>query len=333
MEHNYPKVNFIGNKKKLTTWIINNFPIKSGVVLDLFCGGCSVSYSLKEAGFDVFSNDVLYSNYVLAKALIENNNTVLSQKDIKYSDNARLIAKYKDKINFMVNKLYYDYEIDELSKLLAVSESYDGYQYYMFLSLLRRAMIRKLPYSRMNVPWEQIKKLRDEKYSYAKYGRARAYHNLTFIEHMQENLDNYNNAVFSSKATCKALNYDALEAIKKVGKIDAIYMDPPYPGTMNNYDSFYGVYDEIFNEKKEHTNFNNKKIFLNNLNALINVALNKTKYVILSLNTRVKPHPDEIYQLLSNFGDVNQYYVNHNYQVTGKDNKCSSKELLFVLAK
>jgi adenine-specific DNA-methyltransferase len=26
-------------------------------------------------------------------------------------------------------------------------------------------------------------------------------------------------------------------------------MDPPYPGTMNKYDQFYGLFDEMFNIK------------------------------------------------------------------------------------
>ncbi len=44
----------------------------------------------------------------------------------------------------------------------------EGYVKYLFQSLLRRAMIRKLPYSRMNITWENIVKLRDEEYSYKK---------------------------------------------------------------------------------------------------------------------------------------------------------------------
>ena len=72
--NNYPKVNYIGNKEKLAEWIIQKFPIEKGTVLDLFCGGCSVSYALKEQGFNVISNDALFSNYVIAKAIIENNN-------------------------------------------------------------------------------------------------------------------------------------------------------------------------------------------------------------------------------------------------------------------
>lgn len=73
----YPKVNYIGNKEKLVNWIIDEMPVKEGVVLDIFAGGCSVSYALKEAGYSVISNDILYADYVIAKALIENNNKTL----------------------------------------------------------------------------------------------------------------------------------------------------------------------------------------------------------------------------------------------------------------
>ena len=78
----YPKVNYIGNKEKLAEWIIENLPISHGTVLDLFCGGCSVSYALKKHGFNVISNDVLFSNYVIAKAIIENDNEHLLLEDL-----------------------------------------------------------------------------------------------------------------------------------------------------------------------------------------------------------------------------------------------------------
>ena len=80
----YPKINYIGNKNKLTDWIVDNFPYSKGTVLDLFCGGCSVSYALKEKGYKVYSNDALYSNYVLAKAIIENNNVTLKKEDFDF---------------------------------------------------------------------------------------------------------------------------------------------------------------------------------------------------------------------------------------------------------
>ena len=82
----YPKVNYIGNKEKLVNWIIEEMPVKEGIVLDIFAGGCSVSYALKLAGYSVISNDILYADYVIAKALIENESVSLpiSVFDTKY---------------------------------------------------------------------------------------------------------------------------------------------------------------------------------------------------------------------------------------------------------
>jgi adenine-specific DNA-methyltransferase len=68
-QNNFPKINYIGNKEKLVKWIADSIPIKSGTMLDLFAGGCSVSYEFKKRGFMVISNDILYSNFVLASHL------------------------------------------------------------------------------------------------------------------------------------------------------------------------------------------------------------------------------------------------------------------------
>ena len=119
----YPKINYIGNKSKLVDWIISNMPIKSGIVVDLFSGGASVSYEFKKQGFEVISNDCLFSNYVLSKAIIENNietltkdvfNTEISEKDI--------LKKYEEISKYLTNVLYYDYEVKELAKLIKISE-------------------------------------------------------------------------------------------------------------------------------------------------------------------------------------------------------------------
>ena len=61
----YPTINYIGNKLKVSDWIIENIPTDCNSILDLFSGGCSVSYKLKSKGYKVISNDVLYSNFVL----------------------------------------------------------------------------------------------------------------------------------------------------------------------------------------------------------------------------------------------------------------------------
>lgn len=326
----YPKINYIGNKEKIVDWIIDEFPIKKGIVLDLFSGGCSVSYALKERGYSVISNDILYADYVLAKAIVENDDCQINSSVFDLSINSNDVALIKEKISFLVNKLYFEYEVDELAELITISNRLRGYQRYLFLALLRRSMIRKLPYSRMNVPWNQIQKLRNEEYSYKLYGRKRAYHNISFKEHILDNIESYNSAVFY-KNKCIALNMDALSVIEKITYVDVVYLDPPYPSTMNNYDSFYGVFDEIFDEKKDHIDFTKKMSFLENLEKIIRALIGKTGYIVLSQNTKVKPSPNEIMQLLHKYGSVELKEKKHIYQVTGKLNKRDSKELLFIL--
>ncbi len=328
----YPKINYIGNKNKLTDWIVNNFPYKKGTVLDLFCGGCSVSYALKEKGYKVFSNDALYSNYVLAKSIIENNNVFLESKDFEIEVSKKeTLNKYKE-IKFLENRLYFPYEVEELANLVCKSEKLQDYKKYLFLSLIRRAMIRKIPYSRMNVPWNQIVKLRDEDYSYEKYKRRRAYHNLPFIDHINDNLSNYNNAVFNNGKENQAFNRDAFKMIEKLDEnVDIIYMDPPYPATMNKYGDFYGLYDSIFKRKINYINFSENNKFLENLEKLIIKCLYKTKYIVISENNKTKPSIDEISSMLSKYGKVEIKEKKHQYKVTNKENKNETIEVLIIL--
>ena len=326
----YPKVNYIGNKEKLADWIIDQMPVGKGTVLDLFAGGCSVSYALKKRGYSVISNDILFANYVIAKALIENNDTKLSQKVFDKKVSKKNIDDLTEQFSFLKEYLYYPYEVKELSKIVAIAEKLSGFEKYMLLSLIRRAMIRKLPYSRMNVPWEQIQKLRDEEYSYKKYKRKRSYHNQSFESHICENIEDYNNAVFK-KEKCKAYNCDAFSMAKKIDFVDVVYMDPPYPSTMNNYDAFYGAFDEMFCKKKKHVDFTQKSNFIDNIEKLIKMLKGKTRYIVISQNTRVQPSPDQIENMLKKYGIITIKEKKHNYQVTGKQNKNISKELLFIL--
>jgi adenine-specific DNA-methyltransferase len=95
-------------------------------------------------------------------------------------------------------------------------------------------MIRKMPYSRFNVPWEQVIKLRDEEHSYVKYKKRRAYHNKSFKEHFIENLQEYNNAILNNKQDNYSFNDDIFNILPQI-KADVIYLDPPYTGIIDEY--------------------------------------------------------------------------------------------------
>lgn len=329
----YPKVNYIGNKEKLAEWIIDKLPIKQGVVLDLFSGGCSVSYALKNRGFDVISNDVLFSNFVIAKAIIENDKEVLNEDEINCSIEPDLYVEKYNQIKFLSNSLYYDEEVKELAKLILLSERLSGYKRYLFLALLRRSMIRKIPYSRMNIKWSEITKLRDEEYSYKKYGRYRHYHNVPFAEHIHENLDQYNCAVVDNNTKCCAWNYDAYDCLEKLNQtVDVIYMDPPYPSTMNKYEEFYGSFDKALGKNIQiKTDLTNKETFLKNFSELVKLCVGKTRYIAISLNNKSFPSAELLMQSISLFVEENQLYSKqHVYKITGKENKKTNVEFLLL---
>jgi len=328
----FPKVNYIGNKNKLADWIAENIPITEGKVLDLFAGGSSVSFALKKKKYTVISNDSLYASYVVNKALIENKEVKLDENRI---DEA-LKAKYYDEhlrknLNWLSNNLYYAEEVDELTNLVNFSKVLTGYEKYMYLSLLRRAMIRKLPYSRMNLNWKNIKKLRNEEYSYEKYGRRRAYHNQKFSHHMLAEVNSYNKAIFDNGMTNHASQLDAITALKEYDSYDVVYLDPPYPGTMNNYDGFYGSFDKMFKKDKVYTDWTKPDNFLKLLKKALEVSSQKAKYLILSINSNTKPGIEQIIDVLKSYGVVEIKERKHNYQVSGKVNKNKNIELLIIL--
>lgn len=124
---------------------------------------------------------------------------------------------------------------------------------------------------------------------------------------------------------------DALDMLDIVDHVDVIYMDPPYPSTMNKYDEFYGAFDQLFNKQKKHIDLTNKKLFSENLETLLQKAILKTDYVVMSLNSNSKPGVEEIRHLFSKYGSVSIEEKKHNYQVSGKTNKNSNYELLVIL--
>ena len=81
--HKYPKINYIGNKDRISSWICEQIPEGVDSVFDAFAGGASVSYEAKNRGYKVISNDIMLVNYNISKALIENKSQTLSLRDIK----------------------------------------------------------------------------------------------------------------------------------------------------------------------------------------------------------------------------------------------------------
>ncbi|MBP7700522.1 DNA adenine methylase [Candidatus Woesebacteria bacterium] len=328
----FPKINFIGNKESLASWICENFPEDANSVFDVFSGGGSVSFYSKKMGLEVHSNDILRINYLLSKSLIENNSETLNNEDINVIFSGSPIKGFM--FQNYANKYFYPEECMELDLYRKnVDKLSSDYKKAMALILLRRAMIRKMPYSRFNIKWEKIKQLRDEEYSYLKYKRKRAYHNKSFKFHFIDNLASYNSAVFDNKKNNKAYNDDAYNLIEKV-KTDIVYLDPPYSGTMNNYFGFYGILDEYIYSKKRipfENNFMDKEKSIKLFDNLFS-KLSNFKYWILSYNNNSYPSKEELVKIISKYSNnIKIIEKKHNYKITGKNQKNENSEYLFII--
>jgi len=328
----YPKLNYIGNKEKLVEWICDNFPKDTNSIFDAFSGGGVVSFEAKKRGLKVISNDVLKINSLISKALIENKSEILDEEDIKVIFDGEPFEGFMYK-NYS-KKLFFPQECKELDLYRKnIDNLSNEYKKAIAFILLRRAMIRKMPYSRFNLSWEKIKQLRDEEYSYKKYKRKRAYHNKSFKSHFLENLEEYNQAIFDNFQDNKSYNQDIFELLDKI-KADIIYLDPPYTGTMNNYFAFYGVIDEYILQKKLkpfNNNFIDKKTSLLLFDKLFS-KLSNFKYWILSYNNKSYPTKDNLIEIISKYSkNIKVIEKNHIYKVTGKENKKSNIEYLFVV--
>ena len=61
------------------------------------------------------------------------------------------------------------------------------------------------------------------------------------VSRMIADLENYNQCIFDNNKNNKSYHMDSYNFIKSLkDNVDIIYMDPPYPKTMNKYGEFYG---------------------------------------------------------------------------------------------
>src|SRR5699024_11430254 len=100
-----------------------------------------------------------------------------------------------------------------------------------------------------------------------------------------------------------ASQLDALNAVKKYkNSVDIVYLDPPYPGTMNSYSEFYGAFDKIFNKKIEFLDLTNSKTFIKQFEKIIAECSKYLKYAVISLNSNTKQSVELILEMLAKYG-------------------------------
>jgi DNA adenine methylase len=219
----FPPTRFMGSKERLlgALWEqIGRFEPAS--VLDLCSGSGVVGYMLKAQGCQVYSNDYMAMAATVARALIANNDTILSDEEIE------AVLSANDEGDTFVQRtyegLYYNAEdtafIDRARTHIG---QMSGTKKDLAKAALIRACIKKRPRGIFT-------------YTGLRYDDGRRDLKLTLEDQFRAAAEAINVAVFSNGRQNIVSRSDIATAPPKVDA-DLIYLDPPYfsPLSDNEY--------------------------------------------------------------------------------------------------
>jgi len=215
------KLNYIGSKFSLLSFIEETIRDETNTVdfadkkfVDVFSGTSSVGFHFRNLGCNVISNDLEYYAYIVA--------------------NASICGIYSDKLKGLTHQLN---EVEPISGIFSKNYSEDGEEKRMFFTVENARKI-----DGMRIRLEEMKPtLSDEEYyfllgsiivsadscanvpsiygSFLKEYKKTALKDIILNPIHQETLCNSENRVF---------NDECLILIDKIGKVDWVYLDPPY---------------------------------------------------------------------------------------------------------
>lgn len=339
-EHKFPRTRYQGSKYKLKDWIKSHLETLSfNTALDAFCGTSSVSYTLKEMNKTVYTNDILSCNYMMSKALIENNKEQITQDDFDNILQKKNHYQYKTFIQDTFEEIYF---LDEENAWLDVviqniHQIKNEHKKAMFLWALYQSCISKRPYNlfhrkNLYVRTSDVKRNFGNKTTWDK----------PFEEHFYKFIKEINRAVFDTTQEHKAYNKDIFNLEVKA---DLVYLDTPYipkKGTLTYYRDFYHFLEGLTNyenwhklvdydskHKKLKSIYNiweDKKDIINGFEKLIK-KFNKS-IIVISYRSDGIPSIDEIVLLLEQKGKkVKVEMIDYQYVLSKKQNL---KEVLII---
>ena len=241
----FPSTRYQGSKQKFVDWIwdcIKN--IRFETALDAFGGTGTVAYRLKKEGKRVDYNDILQFNFIIGKALIENETTILSDDDVNFILEDIDYAEYPHFIENTFKDIYFTDEenrwLDRVS--FQIRKIDDQYKQAIAYFALFQACIIKRPYNlfhrkNLYVRFSDVKR---------NFGNKTTW-DTPFEVHFRKFVKEANCAVFSGKSRANSYNSDA---VMLGGKYDLVYIDTPYineAGTGVDYADFYHFLNGILN--------------------------------------------------------------------------------------
>jgi len=332
----YPSTRFMGSKNKIleNIWgVASWFDAES--VLDLFSGSGIVSYMFKAQGKQVISNDYMAFSATFTKALIENNETILTQKDIEH-----LLSEPKVNDHFVFKTfkdLYFkDHENKLIDRIRAnIKTLKNKKKQSLAMASLVRACTKKRPRGIFT-------------YTGYRYDDGRKDLQITLEQQFLNAIETYNNAVFDNGNKNKSKHSNALNIRVKA---DLVYIDPPYysPHSDNEYVRRYHFIEGLACdwqgvEMQPHTKTKKFKSYPTPFSSRIGAhkafdclfERHKDSILIVSYSSNSLPTKDEMVSLMLQYKSrVEIIAVDYKYSFGNQghkvgDNKNQVKEYLFV---
>jgi DNA adenine methylase len=329
----YPPTRFMGSKEKLLPYIQDVAEqFRFDTAADLFSGSGIVGYLFKTMGKQVLANDYMAMSATFAKALIENNGSTLSEREIAklFSPNAkadRFVQDtfaglyYSDEENALIDRVRANIKKLKEEKKRAVA-----------LTGLIRACLKKRPRGIFT-------------YTGLRYDDGRADLKMSLEEQVRNAIRLINRAVFDNGRHNRARHGDAMTARFKA---DLVYIDPPYfsPLSDNEYVRRYHFVEGLARDwegvdMQWHTKTRKFKSYPTPFSSRVGAAdafdklfrQLRSSILLVSYSSNSLPTREEIISLLSKYKrHVEVIDIDHRYCFANQTAAARNKvqEYLFV---
>lgn len=240
-----PTTRYQGSKRRILPWLYENLRhLNFKTVLDGFGGTASVSYLFKMMEKKVTFNDILYSNYMTAIALIENDSIKLDEEDLKF-----ILEKngydYPSFISDTFKGIYYRKKENQWLDMVSINIKMLSDKYYGNTLKIKKALayhnlfqacLRKRPF---NLFHRKNLYLRTSKVERS-FGNKKTWETKFKTLFLNFNKE-ITQKIFSTKYKHRAFCEDIIKIKNK--SFDLVYLDPPYARPdekkPKDYHSFY----------------------------------------------------------------------------------------------
>ena len=223
----FPSTRYQGSKRKIVPWIHEVFSgLDFGSALDLFGGSGTVSYLLKKMGKAVTYNDSLRFNWLIGKALIQNDSVLLSADDTdsllalgQIGDEGFVAKTFRGMYFTAPENRWIDAVCNGIADLKRAPDG-DMKAAIAHYALFQSCLVKR-PFNLFHRKNLYLRRARVER----TFGNKTTWER-PFDEHFRAFAAEANALVFRGDSACQATNLDASTYL--AGNYDLLYLDPPY---------------------------------------------------------------------------------------------------------